>query len=404
MRRRSQLLLLALGHGVTDTYSNFLPGFIFFLSEKLRLTNTQVGLLATVVSIAGSISQLLYGYMADRVRRPYFIVLGPAAAALFMSLLGTAGSVWTLVLLLILGGSGVACFHPQAAMAAGSGHPRRRGFELAIFITAGTAGYSIGPLVATRAAQWFGLERAWVAAIPGLLAAGVLYFGLHRSGKAAAAHPTEQGASLPPPPGASESDLPTPRQPDGSAPQSRLPLALGFLWAIVSLRAAVGTGLVHFMPLFLKGRGHDAGYASVAVSLYLLTGAAGGMLGGPLSDRWGRRRVLLSSLFLSTPPLLALTLVSPRLFWLMLVLSGFILSLSATVNVAMAQEIAPGRQGTASAIVQGLAFGTGGLLAVLMGWIADQTSIGAVYRGLAFIPLLTVPVAVLLPETVRARP
>ncbi|NLC57239.1 MAG: MFS transporter [Armatimonadetes bacterium] len=389
---RGDLLLLSLGHSVTDTYSNFLPGLIVFLTERLALTNTLVGLLATVVSVSGSMSQLLFGHAADRVRRHYFLVLGPVCAAIFMSLLGTAHSVPMLVLFLVLGGAGIASFHPQAAVAAGTGPASRRGFALAFFVTAGSAGYSVGPLVSTWTAERFGADRTWIAAFPGLLVALLLYLTVYRrlsavpKGSATAAEEAAPALSSTPPP-----------------PPARLPRAILSLWAIVALRSAVSTGLVHFMPLFLQGRGATPVYGSLAVSLFLFAGAAGGMIGGALSDRWGRRRVLVISLAASTPLLFGLTLVPATAFLAVLVVAGLVLSASAAVNVAMAQEIAPERQGIASAIVQGFAFGTGGLLAVAAGALADRTSIGLVYQVLALLPLLTVPVALTLPETARRK-
>lgn len=385
------LPLLALGHGVTDTYSNFLPGLIIFLTERLALSNTLVGVLATVVSISGSMSQLLFGLLADRVHRPYFLVIGPAMAALFMSLLGSAHSVPMLILLLMLGGVGVAGFHPSAAVAAGAGHPRRRAYELSLFITAGTIGYALGPVVATGVATHLGLERTWMAALPGCLLALLLYRTVYRRlTQKPLAGAKEEAAALP------EAGAP--------AAPGQVSRSLLCLWGIVALRSATVTGFVQFMPLYLlHERGLPASQSSGAVLLFLFSGAVGGMVGGHLSDRWGRRRVLVASLALSAPLLLSLTYLSSVSFLAMLFLAGAVLSAAAAVNLAMAQEVAPRRQGIASAIVQGAAFGAGGLLAVLIGHAADLTSIGVVFRALAFVPLLTVPVALALPETFAGR-
>ncbi|MBI3946733.1 MAG: MFS transporter [Armatimonadetes bacterium] len=388
---RVNLLFLALGHGVTDAYSNFFPGLVFFLSDRLSLTAAHVGLLTTVVSITGSMSQLIYGHLADRVRRAYFIVLGPAAAAIFMSLLGSANSLAVLAILLALGGSGVASFHPQAAIGAGSGPVRRRGADLAFFISVGTAGYALGPLFATQVAVRFGLERTWLAAIPGVLAALLLYATVYRR--------LEAGYRSGPEDDGSKGDIAA--SPLLPARKPRLPATIVALWGIVSLRAAVSTSLIQFMPLFLKEREFGPTYASAAVSLFVFAGAVGGMAGGPLADRWGRRRVLIGSLLLSTPALCGLTLVPSAAFLALFFTAGFVLNISAPANVAMAQEIAPERQGTASAWVQGFAFGTGGLLAGLAGYAADRTSIALVYQVLAFVPALTVPIAAMLPETLH---
>src|SRR5439155_13718275 len=102
-----------------------------------------------------------------------FVAFGPLTAALFLSCIGLAPCYAALVALLMLGGIGVAAFHPQAAAIA-SGLSERRALAMSIFVTGGTLGFSLGPLFAVSIVGWFGLERTWIAAVPGLLMAGLL--------------------------------------------------------------------------------------------------------------------------------------------------------------------------------------------------------------------------------------
>jgi FSR family fosmidomycin resistance protein-like MFS transporter len=84
-----------------------------------------VGGLTAMASMSSSFLQPLFGVLADRMRRPWFVVLGPMIAAVFMASIGLAPSYEVLVALLVLGGVGVAMFHPQTASLAGSTSAKR---------------------------------------------------------------------------------------------------------------------------------------------------------------------------------------------------------------------------------------------------------------------------------------
>src|SRR5262249_31626241 len=168
-----RLLLLSLAHFTIDAYSSFFSPLLPLLVTKLDLSLTRVGTLVALASVASSFAQPVFGLLGDRLRRPWFVAVGPLIAATFLSAIGTAPTFGALVSLLMLGGIGVAMFHPQAA-AISSGLTARRSVAMAIFVTGGTLGFSLGPLVAVSVVGAFGLERTWVAAFPGLLMAGLL--------------------------------------------------------------------------------------------------------------------------------------------------------------------------------------------------------------------------------------
>jgi MFS transporter, FSR family, fosmidomycin resistance protein len=121
----------------------------------------------------------------------------------------------------------------------------------------------------------------------------------------------------------------------------------------------------------------------------LLAGVAAGTLaGGPLGDRFGRKRVIWFSILGVLPFTLALPHVD--LFWtgVLSVVVGFILASAFPAIVVYGQELIPGRVGMVAGLFFGLSFGAGGLGAALLGKIADATSIEHVYRLCAFLPAL----------------
>jgi len=153
-----RLWLLALAHFTIDAYSSFFSPLLPLLVAKLDLSLTRVGTLVALASVSSSFAQPVFGLIGDRLRRPWFIAFGPLMAALFMSGIGMAPDYGTLVALLMLGGIGVAAFHPQAAALSSDLSPRR-GLAMAVFVTGGTMGFALGPLLAVLVVGAFGLER-----------------------------------------------------------------------------------------------------------------------------------------------------------------------------------------------------------------------------------------------------
>ena len=370
----ARLGLLAFGHLAIDAYSSFFSPLLPLLMQKLDLNLTLVGTLVALASVSSSFAQPLFGMLADRLRRPWFVAFGPLTAAVFMSGLGLAPSYPLLVLLLMLGGLGVAAFHPQAAVLAGSLSPRR-GMAMAFFITGGTLGFALGPLFATTVVGAFGLERTWVAALPGLVVSVFLLAWFARV-------------------------VPRPRHEIHRPPLSELrpvlrPLTL--LYFATVARSAVSYGFMTFLPLHLHARGYSLSQGGATVSLYLLLGALGGFFGGWLADRWGGRRVILTSFIVSTPLYVAFLILPEGAGLPCLILGSFALQTSLPVNVVLGQELAPQHSSTISSLLMGAAWGVGALLIGPVGALADHYGLRAGLGALACMLAVGVVCAAWLP-------
>lgn len=375
-----KLSILTLTHLFVDTYATSFPAMIIFIVPKLNLSFSLLGVLISITSICGSMNQLLFGYWSDRVKKGSFIVLGTAVAAIFLSSTALAPNVFILALLLIAGGSGVSAFHPQATAAAGRLYKDRRGLGLSIFITGGNVGLSISSLIITYIASNFGLENVIFWAIPGVIVSILSYLLLYKD----------------------EELLQRPQALDFGV--SRLqefkinlkPLMI--LYAIVSLRAATALSITTFLPLFLKARGASDMNVGVAIFTFMISGTIGMMIGGYISDKTDRKSIILFSLIFATPALYALLMSHHDVrFFIFLFISGFILNSSLTINVAMAQELIPSSVSIASALTMGVGWGTGGILVMIFGFVADQFSIDIALKLVAAIPILTSIFAFTLP-------
>src|SRR5437867_7708214 len=137
-----RLVLLSLAHFSIDAYSSFVSPLLPLLVAKLDLTLTRVGTLIALSSLSSSLSQPLFGLIADRIRRPWFVAFGPLCAAVFLSAVGLAPNFGWLIALLMLGGLGAAAFHPQGAALA-TDRAERRSLALSLFVGGGPLGFSL---------------------------------------------------------------------------------------------------------------------------------------------------------------------------------------------------------------------------------------------------------------------
>jgi FSR family fosmidomycin resistance protein-like MFS transporter len=292
-----------------------------------------------------------------------------------MSSIGLAPHFAALAALLMLAGLGVAAFHPQAASIASTVSPKR-GMAMAFFVTGGTIGFSVGPLFAVGTVQAFGLERTWLAAIPGVIVSALLLTWFARV---------------------------TPR---ARHEMKRVPLRalrpvlrpLSLLYLATVSRSAVSYGFMTFLPLYLTGRGYSLSQSGAVVSLYLLLGALGGFLGGWLSDRIGGRSVILASFVGAAPLYFAFLLLPDRTGIPCLILGSFVLQSSLPVNVVLGQELSPDHSSTIASLLMGAAWGVGALIIGPIGALADREGIRTALLVLSTLLVGGLVCAALLPR------
>ncbi len=136
--------------------------------------------------------------------------------------------------------------------------------------------------------------------------------------------------------------------------------------------------------------------------MFLASVAVGTLIGGPIGDRIGRKYVIWGSILGVLPFTLALPYAD--LFWtgVLTVLIGVIMASAFSAILVYAQELIPGRVGMVGGLFFGFAFGMAGIAAAVLGWLADQTSIGFVYTVCSFLPLIGL-LTVFLPNLDRPR-
>lgn len=371
-----RLTLLTAGHFSIDSYSSYLAPLLPLLVEKLDLSLTMVGFLVAMSSVTSSLAQPLFGFLSDRLRRPWFVLLGPVCAGLFLTSVGLAPTYPALILLVMAGGLGSAAFHPQAAVLAGNLLPRR-GLAMSIFVSGGTAGFSVGPLIAVGLAGGLGLGWTWLWGLSALPIGILLLVWFRRMGSLGGhVHERPHWRELRP-----------------------LAAPLGALYMSAVCRSTAGYGFMTFLPLHLASRGHGVTFGGLVISAYLTAGALGAFIGGWLADRIGSRAVIQRSLIGALPLFLAYPLLPERWAIPAIVAGNLILQLGLPVVVVMGQQIAPRHASTVSSMLMGAAWGMSMLMVGPAGMLADRRGIPVALLALAGTLALGVLFAMRLPDT-----
>jgi FSR family fosmidomycin resistance protein-like MFS transporter len=372
------LILFSIGHFFIDLYSSALGVFQPVLGDKLGLSLTEAGMLGGLLVFASSVMQPAYGYLSDRFHSRMFSVLGPAVAGIFIGSLGLAPSFGWLVVMVLLGGSGIASFHPQASTRATSGISGRRAGWMAVFISSGSLGMALGPVYFSALLTRAGLSRSWWGAVPGVCITILLLVMLRNPSRA----------------------IKRPKHRFDLAPLKAVWKPLTILYFLVFIRSILQIVFTQLLPLFLhRERGFSLTGASLALSLYLTCGAVGGFMGGPFADRFGGRRVILISMA-GCLPFLALFFIGTGVWSLIgLALGGLMLLFTTPVNVVMAQDLVPSQAGTVSALMMGFAWGMAGLIFIpLVGWAGDHFTLYRALFSLLAFPVLGIFLTFKLPK------
>ena len=191
--------------------------------------------------------------------------------------------------------------------------------------------------------------------------------------------------------------------PVATIPTRKAVVALAILGLLIFSKYFYLVSLTNYYIFFLIDRFQLSEQAGqIYLFAFLFAVAAGTIVGGPIGDRIGRRRVIIISILGVAPFTLLLPYVN--LFWtcaLSLVV-GVVLASAFSAILVYAQELLPGRVGLVSGLFFGFAFGMAGIGAAVLGHLADYTSIGLVYKVCAFLPLLGL-FALFLPDLGRSH-
>ncbi len=373
--------LVTLAHFFHDMYPAFLAPLIPLLTHEFGFSLFLAGFLQPMQRLF-SLAQPVVGYYADRTSVRLFLVITPVTTALVSCTLGIAPNVVVVMLLLLASGLSSALFHAPAIATAAASSGNRSGMGMSFFMAGGDIGRSIGPIVVVVLVEHFGLHGTALAFLPALAIGVVTYLGM--------------------PPIRLQHAARTRRDLFGAL-RTQGPV-LRRLLSVVMVRGVVLNAFALFIADYLTKRGESLTYAGIGTSIFFLAGVIGGLCGGTVSDRTGRRPIIILSLLLSTPPLLLFTLLRGVPSLIALFVAGLLLLCTTSVTLAAMQEVLPRDRATGAGLAITAEYSVSALGTIVCGLVADHIGLPHVMQALALIPLLGVPLALRLPETRHHAP
>ena len=379
------LLLLSLSHMVTDLSQGALPILLPSLKTALDLSYTQIGVIVLVQNLTSSIIQPLFGMITDKVSLPWLLPISIFLSGLGLSITGFMTSYTSLLLSVIIGGLGVAGFHPQASKSVHFvSSDALRGRSMGLFSVGGNFGMAVGAsFMMFLTTLPGGLYNSIWFVIPSSITALLIWRYLDK----VSPQSFQRAGKL-----------------ETAKPKFIRFQPLLILLTFIFFRSTLHAGLSTYIPIYyvnyLNGSPIYAGYL---LSLFLIGGVFGTFVGAMLSDKFGRKTILTFSMVIVLPMVAAIPFTSGVLTMILLDFTGFSLISSFATPLVLSQEMMPGYEGMASGLTIGLTIGLGGVGVTVLGYIADLYGVPAVFRIMPLLPLIGLLLSSLLPGRLLRR-
>lgn len=372
----SILFSIAFTHLLNDLMQVVIPSTYPLLKEKFNLSFTQIGLITFVFQLTASILQPFIGFYTDKKPKPYSLVFGMIFTVSGLIFLSLSTKFWMLLMSVALVGIGSSIFHPEASRVAFLGSGGKRGLAQSIFQLGGNAGSAIGPLlVALIVAPHGQFYIVWfvIAGVLGMIILAKIagwyqnHLELRASKKVILEEETIQLS------------------------KKKVNISLAILLFLIFSKFIYMASMSNYFTFYLMNKfGLNIQDSQFYLFGFLASVAAGTFIGGPMGDRFGRKYIIWISILGAAP--FTLLLPYANLFWtgILAVTIGVIIASAFSAILVFAQELMPGKVGMVSGLFFGFAFGIAGIGSALLGYLADQTSIGYVYKITSFLPLIGV--------------
>ncbi len=367
------LFAIAFCHMLNDMMQSLLPAIYPNLKRTLDLDFTHIGIITLTFQVTSSLLQPLVGLYTDKRAVPFALPTAMVSTFLGLLLLSQAHSYAVLLVAAAMVGIGSSVFHPESSRVAHMAAGPRRGFAQSLFQLGGNVGSALGALGAASIVAADGQSSiAWFCAMA-LVAIVVLFnvgrwYKHHGIARARSASRDQATAPLPP---------------------ALVRRSLAILVLLVFSKFVYLASLTSYFTFYLIEKFHiSVRDAQLHLFLFLAAVAAGTIIGGPLGDRFGRKRLIWFSILGALPFTLALPYASLMWTSVFSVFAGLILASAFPAIVVYGQELVPARLGTISGLFFGLSFGMGGLGAATLGWLADVKGIEFVYLVCSFLPAI----------------
>ncbi len=374
-------LAVAITHFFVDVLNSGRTLLVAILAIALGLTNAQVGLALLLYNVGSSVSQPLFGLLADRVGPRWLVIGGMGWMMFFYSMAAVLGD-WPALIALTVAGVGSGAFHPPGTMVASQISNTHRTRATAIFFMAGQIGLFSGPILTGFLLEGFGR--------PGYLVLPVASFIAFASGwqwlvdKRIHHHHPDEPVAL--------TNSPTDSRPDNLIRHSTL------IGLIILSGSTVSITAINFAPKLFTELGYAPTYVGWLSGLFMMGSAIGGVVGGALADRIGGKPIILLGVLGVILPVYFYVPAEGATRFVLLLMAGFFSGMPHSILVIMVQSLLPGRQALASGLALGFMFSSGSAGSYVLGIVADNIGLAFALQWTAVLPLIGAAATLFLPR------
>ena len=390
--------MISVGHALTHWYPATFYLLLPLIGKELGLSYTEIGFIISVQHIVGAIANLPGGMVVDAYgKKGYLLALSLFWVGFPYAVMSISSTYWVLLLCVALVGIGNNIWHPAAIPMLAYRYPERKGFVLALHGMGGNLGEALAPLVIGALLTWFSWRTVVVMnVVPGIVMAVLILYTLgalavNKNGDASALNAA----------GGKAGGKWTAQQYLRDFASLLRNKGLMLVSVSAMFRSLTQVGLLTFLPLFLAYElGYNLFVVGVCMAVLQIAGFAASPIGGHLSDKWGRRKVVMSSMVLTGVMIVGMALAGRTvLFVVFVALVGFFLYAMRAVLQAWAVECTPKHlAGTGVGLQFGITAIGGVIAPALFGMIADANGLYAAFYGLAGTIILANLLVIFVPK------
>ena len=346
-------------------YTSILFHLLPLVMAKMQLSLILAGLLVSIFSLFNSVLQPLFGLIEDRIYYNIFLILSPLWVGICIGAIGISSSYAWLILFLVLSRIGICAFHPAAFGYVGRMNSNRRQMAVSFLFMADALGFILGPIAISLFVSFFGIEKVYLCAIPGV----IITFALGRV--ISSRRDERRGESV-----------------DVLRHFQEMLICLAPLFILTLSITIVSMNLFSLSPFFLKERGVSITMVGIFLSSFAGGSALGPMIGSLLTRKMGGVKVIRLSTTLSICSILMFLLTqSLTVQIIFFFFSGLFLMGPFSIIIEMGQEMFPKYLSTASTFLNGFTWGIGGLLVVVTAKVAATLGIRSALTCLIIFPI-----------------
>jgi len=372
-KSKSAVMWLSGAHFINDIYTGMLNPLMPFIAAKLSFSLAFATVIISISHVFSSVLQPLIGYFADNIQRRSFIFWGLIMSSVFISFAPGLPCKWLFILFVALGSLGSSLFHPQALGIVSKflqNGKKDVAKWMGIFMGVGALGFSLGPLVSSSIAQFWGLEKiAWFCIFGVIWALFMFKFvpkisaldePVHKFGFKEAFY-----------------NILTNRD-------------LNILFFIAMVKTLITTSCSIFLPFLWKDMGYSKFFIGCALFAFTFVGGIASVISPLIEKKLGTKTVLYISMISTCPLLVGFLLTYDSLPWFAVVcfiLTGAITMMASPVIMLLAQNLAPRYKSIISGFVNGFAWGVIAVLMSGLGLVAQNIGIANLLFWVSIIPV-----------------